>query len=138
MLLSTQTLVGIRRTGIISIVVTSFKMVSFVVKSFIEFVRFIFSMKEVTDHKLSFLSYNLCQDPLECYFGCQRQRGGTSDNPSAKDFYNNTQALRVVDSFRHGPVRGNCRGSNASNVNRKRSNDMTPLTRRKRARLAKS
>ena len=110
-----------------------------IVKSFVEFVRFIFSMKEVTDHKLSFLSYNPCQDPLECYFGCQRQRGGTSDNPTAKDFYNNTQALRVVDSFCCGPVRGNYTGSSTStsNMKRKRSDDMTPLTRRKRARLAK-
>ena len=43
-----------------------------------------------------FLSNNLCQDPLENFFGCQRQRGGNSDNPTVQDFFNNTQALRVV------------------------------------------
>ena len=90
-------------------------------------------MKEVKDHKLEFLSNNLCQDPLECFFGCQRQRGGTSDNPTA----NNTQALNIVDSFCRGPVPGNCRGS-MSSMKRKSSDDKTPLIRRKRTRYAKS
>ena len=52
---------------------------------------------------------NLCQDPLELFFGCQRQRGGTSDNPNVLEFCQNSQALRVVDTFCRGPVRGNCR-----------------------------
>ena len=97
-------------------------------------------MTEVKDNHLSFLSYNLCQDPLESFFGCQRQRGGTSDNPSANEFYCNTQALRVLDSFCRGPVRGNCRGRGNidRNIKRKRSDDVTPLIRRprKRTRLA--
>ena len=58
-----------------------------------------------------FLSNNLCQDPLENFFGCQRQRGGTSDNPTVQDFFNNTQALRVVNSMCRGPVGSNCRGA---------------------------
>lgn len=132
MLLNTENLLGIRRTGMIIIIFTTCKMTHFfIVKSFIEFVKFIFSMKEATDHKLSFLSFNLSQDPLECFFGCQRQRGGTCDNPTVKDFYNNTQALRVVDSFCHGPVQGNCRGNSDRNVKRMRTDDLTPLTRRK-------
>ena len=63
--------------------------------AFIDFIEEIFTMKDVNDNKLAFLSNNLCQDPLENFFGCQRQRGGTSDNPTLHEFYNNTQALRV-------------------------------------------
>ena len=38
-----------------------------------------------------------------------RQRGDTSDNPSVAEFQKITQALRVINSFCRGPVRGNCR-----------------------------
>ena len=31
-------------------------------------------------------------------FTCQPQRGGTSDNPTVQVFFNNTQALRVVNN----------------------------------------
>ena len=71
--------------------------------------RYLYSLPVVKEKKLVLLSNNLCQDPLEQFFGCQRQRGGTSDNPSVAEFIKNTQALRVVDSFCRGPVRGNCR-----------------------------
>lgn len=77
--------------------------------SFIGLVEFLFSRPEIKEQKLAFLSNNLCQDPLEQFFGCQRQRGGTSDNPNVLEFCHNSQALRVVDSFCRGPVRGNCR-----------------------------
>ena len=58
-----------------------------------------------------FLSQRVTQDPLENFFGCQRQRGGTHDNPNVQEFQKNMQALRVVNSFAKGPVKGNCRGS---------------------------
>ena len=77
--------------------------------SFVGLVEFLFATPEIKDKRLAFLSNNICQDPLEQFFGCQRQRGGTSDNPNVKEFCQNTQALRVVDSFCRGPVRGNCR-----------------------------
>ena len=83
-------------------------------KSFVEFIKFLFSLPEVKDNNLAFLSNHICQDPLENFFGCQRQRGGTGDNPSVNEYYQNTQALRVVNSFCRGPVRGNCRGSASS------------------------
>lgn len=105
----------------------------FLVKSFTDLVKYLFTLEDVKKCKLSFLSNKLCQDPLECFFGCQRQRGGTSDNPSAADFYNNTQALRVVDSFCRGPVKGNCRGY-VTDVHKIKADDYTPLTRRKRPR----
>jgi len=58
----------------------------------------------------SLLSQRICQDPLEKFFGCQRQRGGTHDNPTVAEFYKNTQALRVVNSFCRHVTSGNCRG----------------------------
>jgi hypothetical protein len=79
--------------------------------------RYLYSLPAVKEKKLVLLSNNLCQDPLEQFFGCQRQRGGTSDNPSVAEFIKNTQALRVVDSFCRGPVRGNCRKTKLGGCN---------------------
>lgn len=56
MLLSAETRLGLRMTA----------------KSFVELVRYIFTIPGVK----AFLSECLCQDPLEKFFGCQRQRGG--------------------------------------------------------------
>ena len=75
-----------------------------IVKSFVELVKFIFSMPEVKEEKLAFLSINLSHDPLENFFGCQRQRVDTNDNPTGQEFCSNTQALRVVNSFCRNPV----------------------------------
>lgn len=79
----------------------------FIAKSFIGLVKYLFSVPGVH----SFLSRNLCQDSLEKFFGCQRQIGRTHDNPTAKEFQQNTQALRVVDSFCRSAVKSNCRGN---------------------------
>ena len=46
----------------------------------------------------SFLSQRLCQDPLERFFGLQRQRGSVHENPNVVEFSKNTQALRVIKS----------------------------------------
>ncbi len=70
-------------------------------------VRYLFSVPGVT----SFLSQKVCQDPLENFFGCQRQRGRVHDNPNAEEFLKNTQALRVINSFCIAPSQGNCRGA---------------------------
>lgn len=45
------------------------------------------------------------------------------------DFMNNTQALRVVNSFCRGTVNGNCRGATPTqSIKRKVSqDDLTPL-----------
>ena len=93
------------------------------VRSFVELVQFIFTMPDVK----VFLSNKLCQDPLEKFFGQQRQRGRANENPNAKDFVKNTQALRVV----HGVcsnVKGNCRASNTEELS---SDDTGPLPKRK-------
>ena len=57
-----------------------------------------------------FLSNRLTQDPLEKFFGQQRQRGGANENPNVPDFLKNTQAFRVINTTCAG-IRGNCRGS---------------------------
>lgn len=55
-------------------------------------------------------SERISQDPLENFFGCQRQRGGTSKNPNVKEFCKNTQALRVINSVCGSVSRGITRG----------------------------
>ena len=55
-----------------------------------------------------FLSSHINQDPLESFFGCQRQRGRGSDNPTVKVFCKNTQ---VIGTFCRDTVKGNCRGT---------------------------
>ena len=76
------------------------------VKSFVELVKFIFTIPGVK----FFLSERLCQDPIENYFGCQRQRGGRHENPNVNDFCKNSQALKVVNSICGTVSKGNCRG----------------------------
>ena len=91
-----------------------------------ELVRSLFNLKEVRENKLAFLSNSLCQDPLENFFGCQRQKGATNGNPTVQQFLDNTQTLRVVNSFCRGPVRGNCRQREINDT------DCTPLAKRHR------
>ena len=101
----------------------------YTVHSFIDLVKYVFSVPGVKEEKITLLSRNLCQDPLENFFGCQGQRGGTSENPNAAEFKTNTQALRVVDSFCCGPVRGNCRSSESrAKIS---STDIEPLPKRR-------
>ena len=94
-------------------------------------VRYLFSLTVVKGKKLVFLSNNLCQDPLEQFFGCQRQRGGTSDNPNAVEFTKNTQALRVVDTFCRGPVKSNCRKRKPNDTQIGQENE-APLAKRRK------
>ena len=44
------------------------------------------------------LSERFTQDPLESFFGHQRQRGGGRDNPTAQQFMQDTQSIRVQHS----------------------------------------
>ena len=108
MIISHETLQGIKVNGKVWFCFNlySFRAI-FTVSSFVELLPFIFKIPGVT----SFLTEKLCQDPLEKFFGNQRQRGGTSDNPSVKEFCKNTQALRVINGTCSNIQRGNCRGS---------------------------
>ena len=76
------------------------------VKSFVELTEYIFKIPGVK----FFLSERLSQDPLENFFGCQRQRGRTGKNPNVDQFCKNTQALRVINAVCAHVPRGNCRG----------------------------
>ena len=74
------------------------------------------------------MSERLSQDPLENFFGCQRQRGRTGENPNVQQFCKNTQALRVINSVCGTIAKGNCRGQKRC-IDLKDSN---PLPKRRR------
>lgn len=77
--------------------------------SFVEIVEYIFT---AIPGKIVFLSGHLCQDPLEKFFGCVRQKGHSSDNPTVQEFCKTTQTLRVANSVCASVhiKNGNCRG----------------------------
>ena len=102
------------------------------VHSIIELVKYVFTIPGVK----VFMTNRLCQDPLEKFFGQQRQRGRVNENPNVHQFLKNTQALRVVNGVCRDTVKaGNCRGSN--NRRRKRTfpadKENMPLPKRRRA-----
>lgn len=92
-------------------------------------VEYIFTIPGVT----VFLSNRICQDPLENFFGRQRQRGRVNENPNAMEFLKNTQALRAINST-SVTVRGNCRGASSKKKNSDEHPlvENTPLSKRKR------
>lgn len=94
------------------------------VLSFIDLVEFIFTIPGVT----VFLSNRICQDPLENFFGMQRQRGRVNENPNVSEFMKNTQALRVVNAS-SSTIKGNCRGVQKRKTPLEVEN--TPLQKRK-------
>ncbi len=73
--------------------------------SFVEMATFLLSKHP----GLYLLSEKLSQDPLENYFGKQRQRGGRNENPNVKQCLTNAASLRIQGSMALNPVRGNCR-----------------------------
>lgn len=75
-----------------------------------------------------FLSEKICQDPLEKFFGNQRQRGRTNENPNVMNFCKNTQALKVVGGFCRDKVKGNCKTKRTGVL----LVDETPLSKRKK------
>ena len=89
------------------------------VKAFVELVEYLFTVPGVT----VFLSEKISQDPIEKFFGCQRQRGRVNENPNAQEFLKNTQALRVINGMCPNITRGNCRGSTEQ-----QAIDTTPYT----------
>ena len=79
-----------------------------------------------------FLSERLSQDTLEKFFGCQRQRGRTSENPNVQEFCKNTQALRIINSVCGHVPRGNCWRKKKQSVDVK--SESKPLPKRRRLR----
>ena len=78
---------------------------TFTVHTFVEMARFL--LKEPGVKFL--LSERFCQDPVEAFFGHQRSKGGRNDNPTVKQFCDNTVSLRVQRSVALNPVCGHCR-----------------------------
>ena len=97
--------------------------------SLIELIKYLFTLPDVK----SFLSEKISQDPLEQFFGCQRQRGRSSDNPNVKEFCKNTQALRVVNSLCTDVTKGNCRGKKRASMTESHLK-VQPLPKRRRIR----
>ena len=54
------------------------------------------------------LSERFCQDPVETFFSHQRSKGGHRDNPTVKQFLDNTVSIRIQKSAALAPLRGNC------------------------------
>ena len=116
-----------------------YKYYNMIVEQYISIVYFIYavlSFVEVTTLLLAvpgvlfLLSEKFCQDPLEAFFGKQRYKGDRNDNPSVKEFVDNTVSLRVQGSAALEPLRGN--------FSRKRKSksllmDDNPLPKRKRS-----
>uniref|UniRef100_A0A1X7TVH2 Transposable element P transposase-like RNase H C-terminal domain-containing protein n=1 Tax=Amphimedon queenslandica TaxID=400682 RepID=A0A1X7TVH2_AMPQE len=71
--------------------------------SFIDLVSFLFTIPGVK----SFLSEHISQDPLEKFFGCQRQRGNAHENPTSQEFLKHNGALRVVNLIKMETHKGN-------------------------------
>lgn len=103
LILSNETLLGIRITGNYLIIQKLITHTLYIAYSFVDLLEFIFKIPGVT----SFLSERISQDPLENYFGRQRQRGGVNENPTAHEFLKNNNALRVVNSIKIDTHRGN-------------------------------
>ena len=95
------------------------------VKAFVELVRYLFTIPAIPP----FLSRRVTQDPLEKFFGLQRQRGRVNENPNVSQFLKNTQALRVVQTYT-GSVRGNCRGNKDGDFAAMDTKENRPLLRR--------
>ena len=74
-------------------------------KAFVDMGKYLLKQKGVK----FLLSERFCQDPVEEFFGHQRSRGGRNDNPTVKQFLENTVSLRTQKSAALAPMRGNCR-----------------------------
>ena len=78
----------------------------YTVKSFVELAQSVLSLPGAPP----LLSRRITQDPLEKFFGLQRQRGRVNENPNSQEFFKNSQALRVIQACSTS-VKGNCRGN---------------------------
>ena len=83
----------------------------YLVASFTEMTPQLLGLPGVT----CFFSEKVCQDPVESFFGTW---GGRSDNPTVKQFCDNTVTLRVQGSAALEPVCGN----------RERKRDLSTIT----------
>ena len=121
---------GIRITGNLLLTYTYLSKY-FTVSSFLELIPYLFSIEGVS----SFLSEKLNQDPIEKFFGCQRQKGRSNENPTVAEFIKNTQSLRVINSIWLKDITGNCHGCKRKSYDLESVNMQSinrPLSKRKR------
>ena len=73
------------------------------VRSFVEMGRYLLNFPGVK----FLLSERFTQDPLESFFGQQRQRGGGSDNPNVLQFIYTTSSIRAHNTGNRQRIHGN-------------------------------
>ena len=95
------------------------------VHSFVELGRYLLKYPGVK----FLLSERFTQDPLESFFGHQRQKGGGSNNPNVHQFMYTTSSVRAQKAITPA-IRGNVRGSKHSKGHERRYD--TPLPKRPR------
>lgn len=127
MLLSKETLHGIRMTGKFLYLLSTIN-TNFIVHSFVDLAKHLLALPGVK----FFLSERLSQDPLEKFFGRQRQRGRANVNPNVAEALKSNQALRVINSINLDTARGNTRGTNSTALYGKENQE--PLPKRRRVR----
>ena len=76
------------------------------VSSFVEMVPFLMKLPGAT----AFFSSRINQDPLEKFFGMQRQSGKANENPTTAEFIKNTENFCIINSIWVDSITGNCRG----------------------------
>lgn len=96
------------------------------VSSFCGFVKYIFTIPGVT----CLLSCKINQDPIEKFFGMQRQSGRSNENPTVSEFIKNTENIRVISGIWIDNILGNCRGRKVEDSDIQLA--MKPLRKRKR------
>ena len=113
MLLSAETRLGLRITGIVtcdSITVVIQQKIPAL--SFVGLVKMMFSLPEVKGKKLSLLSGHFAKTLWRITSGARCNEGARMSTPIPT---NSTrmplEVIRIVNSFCCAPVRGNCRGS---------------------------
>ena len=134
MCLSRETLERLRLTSVFYMMFTTMTLyiaimcihllLLYTVRSFVEMGRYLLNYPGVK----FLLSERFTQDPLESFFGQQRQRGGRSDNPNVLQFIHTT-SIRAHKAITPA-VRGNVRGSRSHIGNEEELE--TPLPKRPR------
>ena len=123
MLLSKETMSGLRITGNHVHCISQLLYLFIVVKSFVELARYLLNQEGVS----YLLSEHFNQDPLEQFFGKQRAQGARCDNPTIQQFMKNSVSIRQQKSASLAPLRGNSTRRSSQLVI-----DDTPLPKRRR------
>jgi len=94
--------------------------------SFCDFVKYIFKIPGVT----CLLSCKINKDPIEKFFGVQRQSRRSNENPTVLEFIKNTENIRVISGIWIDNILGNFHGHKVEDSDIHLA--MKPLRKRKR------